>query len=139
MQQTRQVDPALGLPPDVYPDGHGLIDATLAVGLEGVVAKPDGWKQGTGTRSSGWVKQKHHAVTAMRVLAARQNGGRFEAVVVAGVDDKPVAWLEAWANDIPRAPAATDIPKGDGVARGHGPVVAVRHLITPLVVSTDYN
>lgn len=116
---------------DVHPDGDELLRATLDVGLEGVVAKMNASTYRAGVRSRDWVKVKHHDTTAMHVVAARRKNGRLDAVLAAGVDEKPVAWLDNWAPDISRGELDVGIPPGDGIVWGDGPRIAVRHLITP--------
>lgn len=116
---------------DVHPDGQELMRATRDVGLEGVVAKRNASIYRPGSRSTDWVKFKHHDVTAMHVVAVRRKAGRVEAVLVAGADEKPIGWLDNWSTHVTRALLAAGIPDGDGVVWGDGPIVAVRHLLTP--------
>lgn len=115
---------------DVHRDGAGLLDATLDVGLEGVVAKRDHSTYRPGVRSRDWVKVKHHQITAMHVVAVRRSEGRLEAVLLAGADDAPVAWVDSWSPDVSREGLEVDSPGRSGVVWGDGPVVAVRHLLT---------
>lgn len=76
------------------------------------------------------MKIKHHETTAMQV-AARRKAGRLHAVLVAHADAEPVTWLDNWSSDVSRNELEAGVPPGDGVVWGDGPIVAVRHLITP--------
>lgn len=115
----------------VHDRGSDLLAGTRDVGLEGVVAKSDRSTYRPGTRSSDWIKAKHHDTTALQVVAARRKAGRLDAVLVAHADAEPITWLDNWSSEVTRDQLDVGIPPGDGVVWGDGPIVAVRHLITP--------
>lgn len=114
----------------VHDDGIALFEAVGELGLEGVVAKRSGSPYRPAARSRDWVKTKHHRTTAMQVVAGRRRDGRLEAVLVAHADGEPVAWLDDFAG-VSRHDLEEGLPPGEGEVWGEGPLIAIRHLLTP--------
>lgn len=58
--EALHLDGASWQTPTTTPDGEGMREATLRLGLEGVVAKRDDARYEPGRRSRSWLKVKHH-------------------------------------------------------------------------------
>lgn len=67
--------------PSSYDDGPSLFEATLSLGLEGVVAKRTDGRYLPGRRSRHWVKVKHRTVSRMDATAWVSDRGRPVALL----------------------------------------------------------